>query len=83
MRTGTASRRREKIATIAGHTATGVTAGEPGSFTGGTPIDLADLQSQGALGETTAWAENEHVILQDASHAHWDGDSWEAGDAPA
>jgi hypothetical protein len=81
MRTGTAGK-RDLIATIIGHVATGVTAGAPGSFTGGTPTDLADLQSQGSLGESTAWDTDDYVVLQDGSNAYWDGDSWEAGIAP-
>lgn len=63
---------------------TGVTAGEPGAFTpsGATlPANLAALQALGDLGETTAWATGENVVLGDASTAHWDGDSWESGAA--
>lgn len=63
---------------------TGVTAGAPGSFTpaGSTaPANLAALQALGALGETTAWTTGQHVVLGDASQAHWDGDSWAAGAA--
>lgn len=75
--------KRDVTATIAGHTATGVAAGTPGSFTGGVPLDLADLQAQGSLGETTAWAVGEYVLLQDGSQAHWDGAAWASGAAPA
>lgn len=60
---------------------TDVTAGTPGSFTGGTPGSLAALQTIGALGETTAWTTGQYVVLGDASQAHWDGDSWAAGAA--
>lgn len=65
--------------------ATGVTPGEPGSFTpsGATvPYDLAALQDLGALGETTAWDTGEYVVLGDSSFAYWDGDGWVAGTAP-
>lgn len=64
--------------------ATGVTAGAPGSFTpsGATvPANLTALQAAGALGETDAWTTGQHVVLGDASQAHWDGDSWAAGAA--
>jgi len=67
-------------------TPTGVTPGEPGAFTplGATPpANLAALMGLGALGQTTAWEEGEYVVLGDLSHAYWDGDSWEAGEAPA
>lgn len=60
-----------------------VTAGSPGSFpTSPIPYDLAELQSLGALGETTGWTTGQHVVLGDGSQAYWDGDSWEAGTAP-
>ena len=64
---------------------TAVTAGEPGSFTPvhAVPANLAALVALGDLGETVAWAEGEHVILLDDSHAHWDGADWAEGDAPA
>jgi hypothetical protein len=64
---------------------TGATAGTPGSFTpeGATaPADLASLQAMGALGQTTAWATGEYVVLGDASQAHWSGTAW-AADAAA
>ena len=37
----------------------------------------------GDLGETTAWTEGQYVLLDDLSHAYWDGSDWEAGEAPA
>jgi len=64
--------------------ATGATAGTPGAFTpsGSTaPASLAALQAAGALGQTTAWTTGQHVVLGDASLAHWDGDSWAIGAA--
>lgn len=63
---------------------TGVTAGAPGSFTpsGATaPADLTALRALGALGQTTLWDIGDYVSLGDASHAFWDGDSWEVGEA--
>lgn len=65
---------------------TGVLANSPGTFTpsgSNDPPNLASLQALGALGETTAWTEGQYVILGDDSHAYWDGDSWEEGEAPA
>lgn len=64
---------------------TGVTPGAPGTFTPGgstVPATLGALQTLGALGETTAWAADQYVVLGNASHAYWDGDSWAAGEAP-
>lgn len=64
---------------------TGASSGTPGSFTpsGATiPYDLSDLQALGSLGETTAWATGEYVVLGDASWAHWDGSAWAYGEAP-
>lgn len=64
---------------------TGVTAGTPGSFTPAEatiPADLAELQGLGALGQTDPWTEGQYVVLGDESEAHWDGDSWESGQAP-
>jgi hypothetical protein len=73
---------RELAASIDGHLVSDVTAGAPGSFTGGRPYNLTDLRAQGALGETTAWTTGQSVALQDGSSAYWDGNSWEAGTAP-
>lgn len=64
---------------------TGVTSGEPGSFTPSTatiPYDLDDLQALGALGESTAWNTDEYVVLGDSTHAYWDGADWASGEAP-
>ena len=66
-----------------GGTATGATAGNPGTFTppGSTPpFDLANLGPVVAS-PATAWATGEHVVLGDASHAHWDASTWVVGDA--
>lgn len=76
-------RRTIRDPALIGAIATGVTEGNPGSFTGGRdPFDLDELRAWGALGETTAWATGNNVVLGDGSLAHWDGDSWEAGAAP-
>lgn len=64
----------------------GVIPGAPGAFYplgADVPADLSALQALGALGETDAWTEGQYVVLDDASNAYWDGDSWEAGTAPA
>lgn len=63
---------------------TGVTAGAPGVFTGGTdlPFSLQELVWLGALGETVAWLTGESVVLGDGSSAYWDGSGWVAGVAP-
>lgn len=66
--------------------AQGVIPGSPGSFypQGSTvPVNLLALIALGDLGETSAWALGQHVVLGDASHAYWDGDDWTAGNAPA
>lgn len=69
---------------------TGVTAGTPGSFqpTGATlPADLAALRADPVVGTTgsskptTAWTTGQYVALGDGSHAFWDADSWEVGEA--
>jgi uncharacterized Zn-binding protein involved in type VI secretion len=64
--------------------ASGATAGNPGTFTpsGATaPANLAALTSITAS-PTTAWTPGQHVVLGDNSHAYWDSDSWNVGDAP-
>lgn len=64
--------------------ATGATAGAPGTFTPAGATPPADLAALGSVTATpaAAWATGEHVVLGDASHAHWDGAAWVAGDAP-
>jgi hypothetical protein len=47
------------------------------------PADLAALTLAGALGNTTAWAAGQYVVLGDSSEAYWDGNSWELGRKPA
>ncbi|ATI18799.1 major tail protein [Streptomyces phage Diane] len=71
------------ITPLGASVATGATAGAPGSFTpeGSTvPANLAAMASVIAT-PTSAWTTGQHVILGDASHAHWDGDSWASGNA--
>lgn len=70
-----------------GPAATGATAGTPGTWT---PVDsyaqanLAALQASAVVASpATAWTTGQYVVLDDASEAHWDGDSWEEGRAPA
>jgi hypothetical protein len=61
-------------------------AGEPGSFTpvgAAMPANLIDIQSMGALGQTTVWADDAYVVLLDGSQAHWDGVAWVVGPALA
>lgn len=68
-----------------GSPAQGTIPGAPGVFypQGSTiPANLAALQALPDLGETDAWELGQYVVLGDASHAYWDGDSWAAGNAP-
>ena len=65
--------------------ATGAVAGSPGTWTpaGGTaPTDLAAMSGVAAT-PSTAWTTGQHMVLGDASHCHWDGADWVAGDAAA
>jgi hypothetical protein len=64
-------------------TATGATAGTPGTFTPGgaqTPANLAALSSVTAS-PASAWTTGQSVVLGDASSAHWNGTAWAAGAA--
>lgn len=65
-------------------TATGATAGTPGSYTPSGAQQPADLAAMAAVvaSPTTAWSTGQYVPLADASHAHWDGAAWVAGSAP-
>lgn len=75
-------RRIARGAAATGIRATGATEGNPGSFTGGRiPYNLAELTAWGALGETTAWAAPNNVVLGDGTLAHWNGSAWAAGAA--
>lgn len=74
-----------------GVTATGVSAGAPGSFTpsGATPpATLAALKSNATFGDSgtskpgsTPWTTGQYVTLGDASKAYWNGTAWVAGTA--
>ena len=64
--------------------ATGATAGSPGTFTpsgADVPADLAAMTGIVAS-PATAWTTGQHVVLDDASQAYWDGAAWVAGVAP-
>jgi hypothetical protein len=64
--------------------ATGADAGAPGSFTpaGATvPANLAAMTGIVA-NPATAWTTGQHVVLGDASQAHWNATAWVAGVAP-
>jgi hypothetical protein len=71
---------------------TGVTAGTPGAFVPANatlPATLAALKADAAVGDAgtnkpaaVAWTVGQHVVLGDASHAHWTSVAWTAGDAP-
>lgn len=63
--------------------ATGATAGTPGTFTPSGATPPANLAAMGSVvaNPATAWTTGQHVILGDASHAFWDSDSWEVGEA--
>jgi hypothetical protein len=65
----------------------GALAGTPGSFLGGAgvedPADLTELRAEvKPAGSLEAWYNGQYVVLGDASHAYWDGNSWEVGEAP-
>lgn len=66
--------------------ATGVTAGAPGSFTPAgsvRPYDLTELRASSITASPlTAWTTGQHVILGDGSFAYWDSNSYEPGKAP-
>ncbi|MGV9312589.1 phage tail tube protein [Streptomyces sp. NPDC003691] len=71
------------ITPLGGVLATGATAGTPGAFTpdGATPpAGLSSLSSVIAT-PATAWPVGQHVVLGDASRAHWNGTAWAAGQA--
>lgn len=72
-------------AAVGGPPSTGATAGTPGTFTpaGSTPpINLSVLRSSGVTASpATAWTVGTYVVLGDSTHAHWDSNSWETGNA--
>lgn len=63
--------------------ATGATAGTPGSFTPAGSTPPANLGGMPGItaSPATAWTTGQHVVLGDASHAHWTSAVWAAGDA--
>lgn len=64
---------------------TGITAGAPGTYApldATRPANLGALTDLGPLGNVTAWAAGQFVVLADASEAYWDGNSWEYGRTP-
>lgn len=65
-------------------TATGATAGVPGTWTPAGSVAPANLAAAGSVvaSPLTAWLAGEHVILGDALPCHWDGAAWAAGMAP-
>jgi len=73
-------------ADLPGMAATGATAGSPGSFTpsgASAPATLAAMIAAGVVASPlTLWTTGQHVILADASHAHWNGTTWVVGNAP-
>lgn len=67
------------------NTVTGVVAGAPGSFTGGTLPSLAVLKADPEVGDAgtnkpgAAWTTGQFVNLRDGSKANWNGTAWTAG----
>jgi hypothetical protein len=68
-----------------GITATGATAGAPGSFTPAGAVAPANLTAMGGItaSPATAWTTGQYVVLGDNSHAYWSGSAWTGpGNAP-
>jgi|SRR6478752_3031313 len=71
-----------------GTLATGATAGTPGEWEPANsyaPPSVVYLQTATpAITATpvTAWASGEYIVTGDGETGHWDGDSWENGEAP-
>lgn len=71
-----------------GPAATGATAGSPGTYTpvdAYPPADFADLTDGTPVvvaNPATAWTTGQHIVLEDNSHAYWNGTAWVAGNAP-
>jgi len=64
--------------------ATGATAGAPATWTPAgarARYNLADLAGIVAT-PGTAWTTGQYALLQDATHAYWNGSAWVAGNAP-
>jgi hypothetical protein len=69
-----------------GPAATGATAGDPGTWTptdSYPPFDFAELAASSITASpSSAWTTGQFVVLEDDSHAYWDGADWVAGEAP-
>lgn len=71
-----------------GPEATGATAGTPGEWTptdAYPPKDFADLTDGDPVvtaSPATAWTTGQYMVLEDDSHAYWNGTAWVAGEAP-
>jgi hypothetical protein len=65
-------------------TATGATAGAPGTWTPAGSVAPANLAAAGPVvaAPLTAWTIGQHMILGDASSCFWDGAAWVPGAAP-
>jgi len=64
--------------------ATGATAGVPGSFTPAgaqTPSNLASMSAVTAS-PTSAWTTGQYVATGDGIHCNWNGTAWITGNAP-
>jgi hypothetical protein len=64
-------------------TATGATAGTPGSFTPAGAQSPANLGAMAGLtaNPATAWTTGQYVATGDAAHCHWNGTAWITGNA--
>ena len=63
---------------------TGATAGTPGNWTptGANPPDIFAKMTGLTASPATAWTTGQYVVLDDGSHAYWNGTTWIAGNAP-
>lgn len=73
-------------AVASGPEPTGATAGEPGTWTPTDAFPALDFEtlaaSSIAASPGTAWTTGQYVVLEDDSHAYWDGTDWQEGEAP-
>jgi len=65
-------------------TATGATAGTPGTWTPAGSVPRAKLSAMPGCTATpgTAWTTGQHMVMGDANHCYWNGTAWTAGNAP-
>lgn len=76
------------VCLASGPAATGATQGTPGTWTpvdAYPPKDYTDLTDGAPVvvaSPATAWTSGSYVVLEDGSHAHWNGTAWVAGNAP-